>query len=126
MPVDRQREYETIVIIRPDAAEDEFQEVRDRVDDVVDSEGGHMLQTDDWGRRTLAYEIKDSTEGRQFERGVYHYYRYIGPSGTVAELERNLKLLDSVLKFLTVKIDDDLIPDQRLAQPEEEEIVVPD
>lgn len=126
MPVERQREYETIVIIRPDSAEDELAEIGDRVESVVDSEGGHILQTDDWGRRTLAYEIKDETEGRNFERGIYHYYRYLSPPGTVSEVERNLRLLDPVLKFLTVKLDDDLIPDERLARTEEEEVVVPD
>ncbi len=126
MPVERQREYETIVIIRPDAAEDEFADIRERVEDVVDSEGGHLLQTDDWGRRELAYEIQDNTEGRRFERGVYHYNRYIGPPGIVSEVERNMRLMDPVLKFLTVKLDDDLIADERLARAEEEEVVVPE
>lgn len=125
MPVERQREYETIVIIRPDSAEDEISEVDERVENVVDDEGGQMLKTDDWGRRELAYEIQDDADGRRFERGVYHYFRYIGPPGTVSEVERNLKLLDPTLKFLTVKLDDDLIPDERLGRPEEE-IVVPD
>lgn len=125
MPVERQREYETIVIIRPDAGEDEIAEIRERVEKVVDDDGGHMLQKDDWGRRELAYKIQDSTEGRQFERGTYHYYRYLGPGETVAEVERNLKLLDPVLKFLTVKLDDDLIPEERLARPEQD-VVVPD
>lgn len=125
MPVERHREYETIVIIRPDAAEDEFSTVRERVAEAVESEGGQMIKNDDWGRRELAYEIKDTTEGRKFERGVYHYYRYLGPPGTVQELERNLKLLDEVLKFLSVKLDDDLIPEERLKRPEPD-VVVPD
>ncbi len=125
MPVERHREYETIVIVRPDAAEDELAEVRNRVEAAVESEGGHMLQQDDWGRRELAYAIKDSTEGRKFERGVYHYNRFIGPGGVVGEVERQLRLMDPVLKFLSVKLDDDLIPDDRLNQPERD-VVVPD
>jgi len=121
MPVERQREYETIYIVRPDAAEEDVAAIRERVEGVIDNDGGHLLKFDDWGSRRMAYQIKDKTEGRRFDQGNYQYYRYLGPSSTVAELERNLKLVDSVLKFLTVKIDDNLIPEERLAQPDEEE-----
>ena len=89
MPVERQREYETIYILRPDAAAEDVSTIRERVEGVIGNEGGHLLKFDDWGSRKLAYEIKDKAEGRRFERGVYHYYRYMVPSGTVAELERN-------------------------------------
>ncbi len=127
MPVERQREYETIYIIRPDASEEDFSTVKERVEKVLDDSGGHVLKFDDWGRRTLAYEIRDKTEGKKFEQGVYKYYRYIAPPGTVSEVERHLGLLDPVLKFLTVKLDDDLVAEERLARPEEEEeeVVVP-
>jgi small subunit ribosomal protein S6 len=123
MPVERQREYETIYIVRPDVAEEDLATIRERVETVIDSEGGHTLRFDDWGPRRLAYIIRDNSEGRKFERGHYQYYRYLVPPGTVTELERNLKLLDNVLKFLTVKIDDNLIPEERLARtPDEEEV----
>ena len=122
MPVERQSEYETIYIVRPDAAEEDFAKVSDRVEKIIDAEGGHLLKHDEWGRRQLAYEIKDKTEGRRFEQGIYHYYRYMVPPGTVQEIERNLRLLDSVLKFLSVRLDDDLIAAERLARPVEEEV----
>ena len=127
MPVERQTEYETIYIVRPDASEEDFETTKERVEKAIEDSGGHVLKFDDWGRRTLAYEIRDKTEGRKFERGIYYYYRFLAPSGTVAEVERQLRLLDSVLKFLTVKLDDDLVPAERLARPEEEEeeVVVP-
>ena len=121
MPVQRQREYETIYILRPDANDEDQSTARERVEGVVEGREGHVLKFDDWGRRELAYEIRDTTEGRQFDRGVYHYYRYIGPGDVVAEIERQLKLFDPVMKFMTIKIDDDLIPEERLARPEEEE-----
>lgn len=126
MPVERQREYETIYIVRPDASDEDFSTIGDRVEKIIDDEGGHLLRNDDWGRRKLAYEIKDKTEGRMFEQGIYHYYRYMVPPGTVSEVERHLRLLDPVLKFLTVKLNDDLIPDERLARSEEEDVVVPE
>jgi small subunit ribosomal protein S6 len=122
MPVERQREYETIYILRPDAGDDDVTRIRDRVQGVIENSGGHLLKFDDWGQRQLAYEIKDKTEARRYERGHYQYYRYLSPAGTVAEIERNLNILEPVLKYLSVKIDDDLIPEERLARPEEEEV----
>ncbi len=122
MPVERQREYETIYIVRPDIGDEEMAAIRERVESVIDNEGGHTLRFDDWGPRRLAYVIKDNTEGRKFERGHYQYYRYLVPPGTVTELERQLKLQDNVLKYLSVKLDDDLIPEERLSRsPDEEE-----
>lgn len=121
MPVARQREYETIYILRPDSNDDERAAVRERVEKVLESREGHVLKYDDWGQRELAYEVRDNTSGKRFDRGVYHYYRYLGPGDVVAEVERNLRLLDVVLKYLTIKVDDDLIAEERLARPEEEE-----
>lgn len=121
MPVERQREYETIYIVRPDAAEEDIAAIRERVEGVIDNQGGHKIRFDDWGPRRLAYIIRDSSDGRKFERGHYQYYRYLVPSGAVKELERNLKLQDNVLKYLTVKLDDDLIPEERLSRSSDEE-----
>src|SRR5690625_5091332 len=98
MVVERQREYETIYIVRPDVGDAGFAAARERVEGIIDNEGGHLLRFDDWGERRLAYEIKDSSEGRRFERGHYHYYRYLVPAGVVGELERQLSLMDSILK----------------------------
>lgn len=119
MAVERHREYETVYILRPSAGEDVAQKTRDRVEGIIQNAGGHVLRFDNWGSRKLAYHIKDKVEGVTMERGTYQYYRYIAPNDTVAEVERNLRILDSVIKFLTVKLEEDLIPDERLKQPTE-------
>lgn len=124
MPVARQTEYETIYILRPDTGDDERTEVRDRIEGVVEGRDGHILKFDDWGDRDLAYEIRDAGVGKRYGRGVYHYYRYIGPRDTVAEVERHLRLIDGVLKYMTVKIEEGLIAEERLARPEEEEVEI--
>ena len=121
MAVDREREYETIFILRPDANDEDITNVKQSVEDVLEDHEGHLLKYDDWGQRDLAYEIQDDADSRMFDRGAYHYYRYLVPGPTVSEIERQLRLIDAVLKFMTVKIDDDLIPEERLARPEEEE-----
>lgn len=119
MAVDRHREYETVYILRPSAGEDVAQKTRDRVEGIISNGGGHLLRFDNWGSRKLAYPIKDKVEGVTMERGTYQYYRFIGPNDVVAEVERNLRILDPVIKFLTVKLEDDLIPEERLKQPTE-------
>lgn len=124
MPQIRHREYETIYILRPDTDEAMRTGVRDRIEGIVEGRGGHVLKFDDWGQRELSYEIRDAGVGKRFSRGVYHYYRYISPDNSVAEIERSLRLIDGVLKFMTVKIDEDLIAEERLARPEEEEVEI--
>lgn len=103
------REYETIFILRPDANEDDRKRVFDRIEKVMTSHDGHVLQHDQWGERKLSYRMK------KHARGVYHYYRYLGLNDLVAELERNFRLLDPVLKFLTVKLADDVDREERIA-----------
>lgn len=119
MAVERQREYETVYILRPSVGEDVVQKTKDRIEGIITNGGGHVLRFDNWGSRRLAYEIQDRVENTTVERGTYQYYRYIAPNDLVGELERNLRILDSVLKYLTVKIEEDLIPDERMKIPTE-------
>jgi len=120
--VERQREYETVYILRPSVSPEEITKTRERVEGVIENTGGHLLRFDDWGMRRLSYEVRDRTDASYHERGQYHYYRFMAPSQTVAEIERNLRILDPVLKFLTVKLVEDLIPAERLARGTEEEV----
>lgn len=117
----RQTEYETIYIMTPTADEDVRASTRSRVEGIIADGGGHLLTFDDWGSRRLSYRIRDRSEGRYHEQGVYQYTRFLAPGEVIAEIERNLRNLDPVLKFMTVKIEEDLEPSERLNRPEEEE-----
>ena len=97
-----QREYETIYIVRPDAEADALREVNARARRVIEEASGKLLRVENWGKRKLAYEIA------KHNKGVYLYWRYLGPPQLVAELERNLRMLDSVLRYLTVKVDENV------------------
>ena len=119
MAVERQREYETVYILRPSSGEDVAQKTRDRVEGIITNGGGHVLRFDNWGSRKLAYEIKDRSDNLTVERGTYQYYRFIAPNDLVAELERNLRILDPVLKYLTVKLEEDLVAEDRVKLPTE-------
>lgn len=122
----KSKEYETIYILRSDVDADAADKVQHRVSEVVTRDNGKLVKVESWGRRKLAYPV-----GKQ-KKGVYVYVKYVGRGGLVQELERNLKLQDSVLKFQTVKTADDVdagavtvdpeeIKFQRLELPPEEE-----
>jgi small subunit ribosomal protein S6 len=102
-----QREYETIFILRPDTNQDGIQTVNTRIRSVIDSMGGRLLKLDNWGKRKLAYEVKKQL------KGIYLYWQYLGNSGTVEEIERNLRMLDSVIRYYTVKVDENVDPAAR-------------
>ncbi|HKA88138.1 MAG TPA: 30S ribosomal protein S6 [Haliangiales bacterium] len=102
-----QREYETIFILRGDTPNDGVGSVNSRVKGILDHMGGKVLKVDNWGKRKLAYEVEKQL------KGIYLYWRYLGTSGVVEEIERNLRMLDSVIRYYTVKIDEDVLPDAR-------------
>jgi small subunit ribosomal protein S6 len=98
----RAREYETIYVLRPDVTREAQERVAGRIGDVVGKEGGRLTQVESWGRRALAYPVS------KHKRGVYVYLKYVGGGPVVDEIERNLRMLDDVLKYQTVKVREDV------------------
>ena len=96
------REYETIYVLRPDVAKDSQEKINQRIGEAVSREGGKLTTVENWGRRQLAYAVKKA------KRGVYVYVKYVGGGAAVAEVERNLRMLDDVLKYQTVQVNDDI------------------
>src|SRR5262245_39143746 len=109
-----QREFETIFILRPDTNLEGIQLVNNRVRGVIDQKGGRVLKLDNWGKRKLAYEVKKQL------KGIYLYWQYLGTPGVVEEIERNLRMLDSVIRYYTVKIDENVDPAARPGAIDEE------
>lgn len=101
------REYETIFIMRPDSTDQLIDNVRTRIDDVFERLEGKMVKLDSWGKRKLAYSIRDKTAQKNIQKGLYFYMRYVGANDLVPELERNLRMLEPVLRYMTIKLDDD-------------------
>ena len=98
----RSREYETIYVLRPDIDADGADKIGTRLAEVVTRESGRLTKVESWGRRRLAYDI-----GKQ-RRGVYMYLKYLGGGKVVAEIERNLRLSDGVIKYQTVLVRSDI------------------
>ncbi|MGQ9630660.1 MAG: 30S ribosomal protein S6 [bacterium] len=90
------RLYESMFIIDPSLEEGERNAITEKIKNVITANGGEIVQVDIWGNRTLAYEVKKRTEGFY----VLLYFRADG--GLVGELERNYKVTDGVLRYLTV------------------------
>jgi len=109
----RAREYETIYVLRQDVDPDSADKVASRVADVVARENGRLVKVETWGRRRLAYAV-----GKQ-KKGVYYYLKYLGTGEVVSELERNFRMLDSVLRFQTVQLRDEVDVDSVVVDPEE-------
>ncbi len=100
-------EYETIYIARPELPDDTLQAISDKISGIIEKGEGVVLTLDDWGKRRLAYPIKKNSKGH------YVYFNYVGPSSLVGELERNLRIDDQLLRFLTVKLGYDVDVDTR-------------
>lgn len=96
------RHYETTYILRPNLGEDQFTEVIDRTNAIVTNDGGAIICLDRLGIKRLAYEINKETQG------YYVYLNYAAPGKTVNEIERIFRIDDRVLRYLTVKLGDDM------------------
>ncbi len=101
------REYETIYILRPDIVNDGVSSLNQRVRGILEQMGGKLLKVDNWGKRKLAYEVNKQL------KGIYLYWHYLAVPGVVAEVERNLRMVDSVIRYYTIKIDEDVDPNVR-------------
>ena len=99
------REYETVYILRPNTPNEGVAEVNTRIKGIIEGMGGKILKIDNWGKRRLAYEVAKE------RKGIYLYWQYLAQPGVVEETERNLRMLDSVIRYLTVKIDENIVVD---------------
>lgn len=96
------RRYETIVIVDPDIGEEQRTPVFDRIRELVPQKGGLVVEFDEWGARKMAYEIKRK------KRGYYLRVDYCGTGGLVNEMERQFRIDDRVLKYMTILLEDDV------------------
>jgi small subunit ribosomal protein S6 len=89
--------YELVYIVNPGVMEEELPNVLDKVDDIVKKSGGNIAETNQWGRRKLAYPIK------RFNEGNYILTKFESEPTSVRNIESGLKLSDEILRYLIVK-----------------------
>ncbi len=95
------RKYEIMFIIRPDATEEEADQIVTQMEGQVTGSGGKVEKVDKMGRRRLAYRVK------RFQEGIYVLFTLEGDGDLVKDFERRLRVTDGVIKFMAVRIDEE-------------------
>ncbi|MDH3851509.1 MAG: 30S ribosomal protein S6 [Deltaproteobacteria bacterium] len=115
------RQYETLFIVNPDSSEEDLKAVATKIKGVVSGMNGIVTSYDEQGKKKLAYSVKKQN------KGYYVLMDYVGSADIVSEIERNMRLDDRVLKYLTVKLADQVDPEsiepEKSEPPEEAESV---
>ncbi len=96
------REYETTFIVQPEISDEGGRTILSKLDGVLESGGATRLMCEDHGKRKLAYEV------RKFHKGHYYTLMFLDKGSVVPDLERALRLEESVLRFLTILANDDV------------------
>jgi small subunit ribosomal protein S6 len=91
-------QYETLIVVHPERGP-RVKEFVERFQKVIEGQNGSVLHVDEWGLRDLAYRIENQA------KGYYAIFYYQGTGQTVQELERNLRLTDGILRYMTIRSD---------------------
>lgn len=92
--------YECAVVLVPTLGSDELRGTTEKYSNLITSQGGSLTKIDEWGKRSLAYEIEDHREG------FYYFYRFEGTTEIITELNRQLRIDENVLRHMIVRDDD--------------------
>ena len=104
------RLYDLIFIIRPATPEDEIKKVEHVVETACSEKGGKIEKAEHWGTRKLAYRVAKHREG------IYVYFQIRTNHGElIHEIERRLRVQDSVIKYLTIRLDEDIKRQKKLS-----------
>lgn len=94
------RKYEVMYIIKPDLEESKYPEIIEKYNTLIQNNGGEVLKVEPWGKRRLAYEINKLREG------YYVLLQMACSHDFPAELERNFKIADEIMRFLVTRIEE--------------------
>ena len=103
-------EYETIIIIRPDIDDAAVGAIAEKLEAILTSNDGHVLDREDWGNRKLAYPIT------KHQKGHYLRLNFLCPAKLVTEIERRIRNDDQVVRFMTVRLADAVDVPTRIEQ----------
>ncbi len=92
------REYETVYLLKAETPDDQVEEIKERLRGIVGREGGKVIRFTNQGKRKTAFPVAKN------QRALFMHCLYVGQPGLVAEFERNLRMIDAVTKFQSVKL----------------------
>jgi small subunit ribosomal protein S6 len=101
------RQYELVYIVTPDASEQEIADLHTQIEQIVGRFGGTFDKTENWGRKRMAYDIGHHREGN------YVVETITGSGDLMKEIDRRLRVIDSVIRHLVVRVDEELRVAQR-------------
>ena len=96
------RNYEVVFVAAPTLTSEELDGFIDHIQTVVESKNGKLVKVDNWGKKSLAYKIK------RFREGYYVVLTIEGDGSTITELERRFRVTDYIMRYISVRIDEDL------------------
>lgn len=95
------RVYEVMYIAAPETADDDVTKLNEAIQQLIEKEGGSVVNTELMGKRKLAYPIQKKTEG------IYTLFEVEGSGQEIAELERRFRVNDAVMRYITVRVDEE-------------------
>lgn len=95
------RTYEVMYIIDPETPGDKIEKLNEAVGKLIKKEGGEVVRMDDIGMKNLAYPIQKK------ETGHYVLFEIEGSGQEIAELERRMRVNDMIMRYITVRVDED-------------------
>lgn len=96
------RRYESVVILDPDVPDDEVKGFTEKYGQIIKNHGGEIIKVEDWGPKKLAYLVRKRDKGR------YILFDFVGTPALILEMERQFKISEDVMKYLSVKIDEEV------------------
>ena len=106
------REYESIYLLKAETPDEQVEEIKERLRGMVSREGGKVIRFTNQGKRKTAFPVSKNT------KALYIHCLYVGKPGLVREFERNLKMMDQVTKFQSVRVADGGDFDARQVEPD--------
>ena len=89
--------YENTIIAKQDLAEKELKNIKNKYSDIINTASGKVIKIEEWGLLNLACRIKN------YKKGFYIHYKFEGDNNTLSEIEKKIKIDNSIIRYLTVK-----------------------
>jgi len=96
------RRYEALIVLDPDMVDDEVKALSERYSGIIKDHSGEIIKIEDWGTKKLAYLVRKKDKGR------YILFDFVSGPELISELERQFKITEDVMKYLSVKLDDEV------------------
>jgi small subunit ribosomal protein S6 len=89
--------YENTIIARQDLAENQLKNIKDKYNDIINNSSGKVIKIEEWGILNLANKIKN------YKKGFYIHFKFEGNNDTLKEIEKKIKVDETIIRHLTVK-----------------------